>query len=144
MDLQLTQLSCDETGWFGSVQTLDGVHQVFVANHAYQQPDTRWAMKTPPGTYTCQLDPQAQLAHGGPFAAYEVTGVPGHWGILFHVGNYPQVDSEGCFLVGTGIGQINGVPAVLDSNAAFAKFMALQNGAQTFQLTVLAPQPATR
>jgi len=142
MDLQIAPISCNASGWFGDVQQLNGTHLLFVANHAYQQPDGSWAMKIPAGAYTCQLDPHAQLQHGAPFAAYEVTGVPEHWGILFHIGNFPQLDSEGCFLLGTDIQMLapagqEAVPAVVGSGIAFDKFMALQNGGASFRLTVL-------
>lgn len=106
------------------------------AEHAYQDEHGTWAPKTPPGTYTCVLGTH-RLKDGVPFLAYEVTGVAGRSGLLFHAGNFPQSQSDGCILVGDSAGDINGMPAVLNSKMAFVSFMAFLNGAPTFELEVI-------
>lgn len=106
------------------------------AEHAYQDEHGTWAPKIPAGTYTCVLGTHA-LHDGVPFKAYEITGVTGHSGLLFHVGCFPQKDSDGCVLIGDSAGDIDGVPAVLNSRLGFASFMAFTNGAPTFELEVV-------
>jgi hypothetical protein len=71
------------------------------------------------------------------FETFEVMNVPGHWGILFHVGNYNE-DSEGCILVGEGLGRRykNGV-MLTNSKKAFAKLMALLKDVEQFTLLVI-------
>jgi hypothetical protein len=53
---------------------------------------------------------------------FEVTDVPGRSGILFHVGNTLD-DTEGCILLGTRYGMLNGKAAVMNSTKAFLLFM---------------------
>ena len=143
MDLEFTPLSCDANGYFAAVHSSVGERLFVIASHSYQQADGSWAPKLLPGTYVCQRgthtihwptpgNPNGTLT----FVTFEVTGVPGHSGILFHVGNRPQVNSDGCNLTGAQTGVVEGVPAVLQSEIAFEKFMALQDGVDTFNLTV--------
>ncbi len=54
---------------------------------------------------------------------WEVIDVEGRTHILFHKGN-THMDTHGCILVGTRYGQLSGIPAVLESNAAFVHLMA--------------------
>lgn len=70
------------------------------------------------------------------FHTYEVTGVLGHTGILFHPGN-TELDSKGCVLTGRHFGAVNNMMAVIDSRLAFNDFLALQGGAEEFWLTVV-------
>lgn len=98
--------------------------------HAYPSPDGSWAAKIPSGTFTCVRGTH-ELSHGGPFDTFEVMGVPGHTGILFHCGNGAD-QSEGCILVGTAMqGDF-----LTESRKAFSKFMGLMDGVQSFELTV--------
>lgn len=53
---------------------------------------------------------------------YEVRGVLNRSGILFHVGNTRR-DTQGCVLLGTSYGWIDGAPAVKSSREAFARFL---------------------
>jgi hypothetical protein len=135
VDLSLKKISCDAAGFFGEVLTPGGFHMTYVAAHAYPGADGSWAMKVQPGTYTCQRGTH-QLHATPPFETFEVTGVVGHSGILFHVGNWPQFDSDGCFLTGCNIGLLNSKPAVTSSEAAFGQFMTTQLGVTSFILTV--------
>lgn len=65
---------------------------------------------------------------------YELSGVPGRTYILFHVGNYPEKDSQGCLLLGESI--MKGKPAVSSSKTAMSRFMKLMNGAESFGLKI--------
>lgn len=142
MDLTFRPLTCDAHGYFADVLDPSGTRRFSVAAHAYQQIGGAWAPKVGPGSYTCMRG-QHQIENGpngqpGPlFETFEITGVTGHVGILFHLGNWPQIDSEGCALCGSSIGILNGLPAVVGSGIAFATFMALQIGQPSFSLTVL-------
>lgn len=51
----------------------------------------------------------------------EVQGVPNRSDILFHAGNTAK-DTHGCILLGRRFGEIEGLPAVLDSNMAIKDF----------------------
>lgn len=100
------------------------------AEHAYDG-----VPKVPNGTYTCQRG-WHQLHTGPRFETFEITGVEGHQGILFHVGNWPQIDSDGCLLCGNAIAQSAQGPMVTGSRGTFDRFMAAQEGVDSFELTV--------
>ena len=66
---------------------------------------------------------------------YEVTGVPGRSGILFHKGNTSD-DSHGCILIGEEFGEIGGRTAVISSAKGFAEFIARLKGVRTFKFEI--------
>jgi len=144
VDVILKKISCDEHGYFGDLQTTSGSHLVFVGSHAYQGDEGSWDMKVQPGSYDCVRKPCRIM--DGPnhtlgefFESFEVEGVAGHTGILLgHKGNWPQIDSDGCFIFGLSIGVLNEQPAVMHSASAMLQFMGSQSGAPRFTLTVLA------
>lgn len=89
-----------------------------------------YSAKIPPGSYLCRRGFH-QLANGAPFETFEVTGVTGHTGIVFHWGNYNK-DSSGCILLGE-----KRLPTMLlYSKRAFAAFMFRLRGIDEFELTV--------
>lgn len=139
MILTLQRLDYLSNGIFGTLSNEDSTLFLATAEHAYEvRPadatslSTTYAPKVPSGQYTCLLG-QHQLAHGGPFQAYCLQDVPGCFGILLHVGNYPQADSEGCILLGMAR---SGYMVTL-SQDAFKLFMTTLAGAQSFQLNVI-------
>lgn len=128
--LTLTRFSRCEAGIFSHL--LDDQKNLIAVTieHAYQQPDGSWAAKIPTGTFTCVRGTH-QLSHGDPFETFEVMGVPGHTGILFHCGN-DESASSGCILLGTALqGDF-----ITESRKAFSKFMDLMDGVQSFDLIV--------
>ena len=92
----------------------------------------------PHGTYKCVRGTH-QLEGGGPFTTFEITGVPGHTGVLFHPGN-TELDSRGCECLGMSLGEIvtnqGPLDAVLQSREAFQEFMIYQDGCDEFTLKV--------
>jgi hypothetical protein len=82
----------------------------------------------PLGTYLCQ-------PHNGPKFqnVWEVCDVPGHTGILIHNGNTIK-DTEGCVLVGSTFGRIDGMDAVIDSVFTLDRLRATLP--DTFYLTI--------
>ena len=106
--------------------------------HAYVQPDGTWLPKLPRGdTYTC-VRGMHSLEHwnmGRPFECFEVTGVPGHTGILFHVGNKND-DSDGCILLAKTLITTTPQWIIQTSLVTFEKFMAQLEGINEFDLEV--------
>ena len=104
----------------------------FTLEHSYDnQP------KLQPGTYTCVRGTH-KLHNGVPFETFEITGVAGHAGILFHAGNFNR-DSEGCVLVGhtIAVDPNTGDEMVTGSKDEFAQFMARLEGVDSWQLEVV-------
>lgn len=86
--------------------------------------------KLPAGAYLCKRGFH-QLSKGPKFETFEITGVEGHTGILFHAGN-TENNSSGCILLGSAANA-----GVWRSREAFAYLMTLQHGIETFTLTVI-------
>lgn len=139
MDLLLKR---HQTGPEGQLSYLDDMsgHQLFVSiEHTYDDGKGNWLPKIPPGRYKC-VRGMHQLTTGGLFDTFEITGVEGHTGLLFHPGNTER-DSHGCVCIGNAFGELP-VPggqimdAVLGSRQAFDLFMTLQMPVDEFWLTV--------
>lgn len=69
---------------------------------------------------------------------YMVKDVPNRSHILFHAGN-TEADTDGCILVGSMFGQINGHLAVLASRAAFQGFLKVLRTQKSWTLLVRGP-----
>lgn len=83
----------------------------------------------PTGKYTCKRYDSKRFGE-----TFELTNVPGRTYILFHVGNYPETDSQGCILLGTNIMQ--GRAGVAVSVKAMKKFREKLNGINEFKIII--------
>ena len=131
MKLTLKRVAARPDGIFYSL-LIDGEKIADALTHSYEH-DGAWIPKTPDGNYLCKRGTH-QLHGGLPFETFEIMGVPGHQGILFHAGNWNR-DSEGCYL----LGELNTHgPAwdVENSRATFKLFMAMTAGEDNIPLTV--------
>ena len=146
MNLLMQRTRYRSDGIFSRVTRQDTGEFVCVTlDHAYPSglPTHEYLPKVMPGTYRCVLGPHRLHSMTKDFYTYEVTGVKGHTGILFHRGNWNK-DSEGCFLVGDALAQtdqdMDGIdgPDLLITNTpkAFERFLQLQDGAPEFMLEV--------
>lgn len=141
MLLILTRTEFGPDGIFGVLHTEDYDFVAHTLEHAYWHPGEGWIAKIPFGEFQCMRGTH-QLAGGAPFETFEVTGVAGHSGLLFHCGNVDK-DSEGCILLGTAETDAGGQHIVTASRQAFGRFMELMAGQTTFQLSIDdAPDPA--
>jgi len=119
-----------------STCTSDETGEIFMVtlDHAYGDNPTP---KVPPGVYDCKRGMHTHK-DGTRYETFEVENVSGHSGILFHIGNYNH-DSDGCFLCGELVLHSQTDDWMLSgSRKAFEKFMAAQEGLDTFTLMVLA------
>lgn len=136
MNFVLVRTEFRPDGVFGVLTDSDGSVVAHTLEHAYDDGQGGWAPKITQGQHTCVRGTHA-LHNGVPFETFEITGVPGHSGLLFHIGNI-NADSEGCVLVGTA--EANGM--ITASRVAFAKFMQLLDGVNQFTLLVVNPPEA--
>ena len=130
MNMSLVNMIYSKEGVFGEVHNDKDQSIAVSLQHAYQQDDGKWLQKLLPGTYTCKRG-MHQLEDKPVFETFEITGVEGHTGILFHKGNYNK-DSSGCVLLGMSMGD----KMILNSAVAFDNFMRLQKGVDSFELIV--------
>lgn len=136
MDLVLWKLNRRQyrsDGIFSDLLDATGNKVAVTLEHAYLS-EFGYDPKIPSGTYLCVRGTHA-LKNGVPFETFEVTGVAGHTGILFHCGNFDN-DSEGCVLVGDAIAETGSVERITNSRDTFDKLKTLWNGLSSFHLTV--------
>lgn len=139
MNLRLKRSSFTGAGIFGVLLDEESNLVAYTLEHAYSHDGGAlgpWVPKVAPGLYQCQRHAPHRLL----YETFELQNVPDFQGkkvtgILMHVGNFNK-DSDGCILVGLDISPDG--QAVEHSTAAFQKLMGLQNGVDTFTLSVLA------
>jgi hypothetical protein len=137
MDLVLTRIDYGSDGVFGELADVNGRLLAYTAEHAYDGKDGKEA-KIPQGTWMCQRGMHRLASMTYEFATFQIMNVPNHTNLLFHWGNYPQRDSDGCILLGASIATISdGSRIITASRAAFAKFMDLQAELLIFHLLVI-------
>jgi hypothetical protein len=134
MDLLLKRNEFQSAGIFGLLMSLD--KSCIVAHtleHSYvgSNEPICYIPKLPPGVYLCERGMHQLEGMSFPFETFEITHVPGHTQILLHVGNTND-DSAGCVLLGSA--RSNNM--ITQSRIAFAAFMKLQAGIDTFKLVV--------
>lgn len=137
MNLILQRIRVLEAGIFSHLLDASGKPLFVTLEHAYPKPSGGFLPKIPAGVYTCVRGRHRLHGMDEDFDTFEVTGVAGHSGLLFHWGNFNK-DSDGCILLGNFFStDTTGLPvAVMQSRVAFAAFIYLMEGAGTFQLTV--------
>lgn len=128
MNLTLRRTSYTDDGIFGNLFDESANIVCVTLEHSYHR-----VPKIPSGLYTCVRGFHRLEGAADSFQTFEVTGVPGHTGVLFHVGNLNK-DSSGCILVGTAVG----ASCIIESKLAFKNFMMLQASLDSFELLVKA------
>lgn len=139
MNLKLIRHEFRVDGIFGDLYDDKGNTIIFTLEHVYDvllDKKYVYAPKLPDGVYQCVRGYHKLEGMMSAFETFEITGVPGHTGILFHQGNYNR-DSTGCVLLG--LGQGGALPSgkmLVRSRDAFNAFMLLQKDCDSFELTV--------
>lgn len=135
MRLKLERTKYTEAGAFGVLVDDQRDPIAYTLEHTFPEDPSEntgyYDVKLPYGVYKCVRGIH-QLAHGKPFETFEVTGVPGHTGILFHIGNTNQ-DSDGCILLGTLCYQ----ERLYNSRDAFYNFMRFLHDQTEFVLEIV-------
>jgi hypothetical protein len=134
MKLVRNQFRAD--GVFSRLYNDNGVPQCYTLEHSYANLDGTFSAKIPTGQWVCVRGIHQLQGMLKPFETFEITGVPGHTNLLFHMGNFDG-NSEGCILVGDSIvTQGDGVQMVTNSVHTFEDFMNSLSGVTEFMLTV--------
>ncbi len=138
MDMTLIRSRDAEDGIFGELSSSDGFFKCVTLEHAYaNQTMDLFIPKIPPGVFICVRGSHQLEGMSAPFETFEITGVPGHTNLLFHVGNYNR-DSNGCVLVGDKVVKFpSGMSMITNSREVFTDFMDFQEGFDVFELTVV-------
>lgn len=132
MNLHLVARSANSDGVFGLLRDDQARDIAVTLEHSYFF-DGQWKSKLPAGEYTCT---RYKSPHFG-YELFLIQNVPGHDAMEIHIGNYNS-DSHGCILVGHAvIKQANGDRMITESGKTFKNLMALQEGCDTFILTVM-------
>lgn len=139
MNLKLKRTSYTAAGVFGVLLDENANLVAYTLEHAYSHDGGAagpWVPKVAPGVYQCQRHAPNRL----PYETFELQNVPDFqgkrvMGILIHILNFNR-ESDGCIGVGLDISPDG--QAIENSTAAFKKVMGLQNGIDTFALSILA------
>ena len=86
----------------------------------------------PPGVYLCKRYKSAKYSD-----TFEIMDVPDRTYVLFHKGNFPLKDSEGCILVAEKFEEVNSEVAVLESGHGFEEFTKKLKDVCTFALQII-------
>lgn len=88
------------------------------------------------GSRFCQLGTHVLDVPGAqPFKTYEIMGVEGHTGLLFHPLN-KEDQSKGCIGLGESFVLFGDIPGIADSRTAFGEFMNRAGGDTVIRLNV--------
>lgn len=129
MELVLVRRFFRPDGIFGTLFKESGGPICYTAEHAYEDHEGFYVPKVPEGQYNLLKGSHVLKGMTEAFETYELQGVPGHFGILFHPGNIPVRDSDGCILTATEVNTQDENGWVLkQSKIAFQKLMFLQKG----------------
>lgn len=127
MEGSLNRFLSDE---FGTMGSLSIAGQVFPTLEPPWADNARDVSCIPDGEYTAVSASSSRFG-----SCYLVLDVPDRDFILFHAGNWAgdktkglRSDSSGCILIGSKFGMLAGQRAVLNSKAAFKKFLAVLGG----------------
>lgn len=129
MTLKLIRREFREDGIFSELLDENGKIIAHTLEHSYDSKP-----KLYDGGFVCVRGTH-RLHNMVPFETFEITGVQGHTGILFHIGNWNK-DSDGCVLVGSGIAQSSQGQMITGSIQAFSEFMELLKDQDSFDLIV--------
>lgn len=134
----LRRLEQTDLATFGHLET-DEHHVLCTTLEEPWRGNQRSVSCIPAGTYTAhrRLSPKRKIE------LFELDAVPGRSHIEIHIGN-TTADTEGCILLGTAFGSVNGQHGITGSRDAFASFMASLTGVNRITLTILDPEPLDR
>ncbi|MFB6225161.1 MAG: DUF5675 family protein [Candidatus Paceibacteria bacterium] len=91
----------------------------------------------PEGNYIMQMRESPVVKRTSGFEeGWEIQDVPGRSYIMFHVGNWPKRDSEGCVLVGREKNIVENMVFVSNSQDAFKEFMSLLEGRMEWEIQI--------
>jgi hypothetical protein len=137
MKFTLTRKNVDAKGAFGELKNAKLELVAYTAEHSYDVGNGNFQPKIPVGVYTCKRGMHRLHSMVTPFETFEIENVPGHTNVLLHMGNWPQIDSDGCILLGEAIVPSGKGPMVTNSKAIWAEFMEKAKGLDTIQLEVV-------
>lgn len=130
----LTRTQRGSDGIFGELKDPSFMRRIFTLEHAYLKMES-YVPIVPEGTYSCVRGMHRLENAIHPLETFEITQVPGHFDILFHMGNFNK-DSQGCVLLGLEINQDITPRSITFSAFTFNLFMQTLKGINQFELTV--------
>jgi len=126
----LSRVSYTDSGTFGVLLGDKGIPILLTLENPWLANEP-FISCIPVGLYECKPVDSPKFG-----LTWEVTNVHGRTNILFHRGN-TEPDTSGCILVGNRFGDLNGIPAVLESGQAFRIFEKELLGAASFELAIV-------
>ncbi len=130
MTLTLTRIFLRPDGIFSELTDENGKIVARTLEHSYDNKPKLYG-----GEFTCKRSMHRLRGMTHDFETFQIMDVKDHTNILFHVGNWNS-DSDGCILLGEGIASSSKGQMITASKQAFAEFMELTKGLESFTLIV--------
>ena len=115
----------------GRGQTLGRLGEFYTLENPWRDNEP-YVSCIPAGSY----EMKRSFYNRGGYDCFEAENVPGRTQILIHIGNSER-DTSGCILIGERVGVIGTSISVLQSGAAFTKFMKKMEGIDEFTLDIV-------
>lgn len=128
--LTIVRVSSLDEGTFG-VMLFDGKPFAVTGERPWRE-NKKSVSCIPSGVYLCKRYKSAKYPD-----TFEVMNVPDRTYVLFHKGNFPMKDSEGCILIAEKFEEVNGDVAVLESGHGFKEFTKKLKDVCTFVLQIV-------
>ena len=128
--MKLKRLEYRDDGIFSELLSDDGKHIAYCVERSYNKKPKLYN-----GTFQCMKGPHRLKNMRASFETFEIMGVKGHTGILFHAGNW-HTDSDGCVLLGQKMVDSPKGKMVTASRITFTKFMNDLKDVKEFTLVV--------
>ena len=131
MKLKLSRIATNGLATFGRIENEEHEQLCVTLEHPWQD-NKRMISCIPTGDYWAF---RRQSPKRG-YELFELASVPGRSNIQIHIGN-TVADTDGCILVGTNYGKIDGVSGVVSSRLAFGHLMKKLAGVDRFSLSIV-------
>ena len=128
--LTIVRVSSLDEGTFG-VMLFDGKPFAVTGERPWRD-NQKSVSCIPTGMYLCKRYKSEKYPD-----TFEIMNVPNRTYVLFHQGNFPLEDSEGCVLVAEKFNEVDGKVAVLESKHGFEEFKRNLKDVCTFMLQII-------
>jgi hypothetical protein len=127
MEITVERYSTSKTETIGKL-FINGIFMCYTLEDAFNDVKVAGETRIPVGTYKIGMRTSPRFSAKYGHKMLWIKDVPNYQYILIHKGNVSS-DTEGCLLVGSYVGTLNGKRAVLNSDSAYKKIYPIISSA---------------